>query len=500
MNRTLGALTQIVWTTSFLAGCGGGSSSSPPPSPPPPPPSTTYTVGGNVAGLGATDSVTLQNNGGDTLLVNLNGGFTFTTRQDVGSAYAVTVQAHSPGIACSVGNGSGSGASSNVMSVSVSCVPGTLTILYSFGSATNDGMYPAAGLIKDSAGNFYGTTYAGGTVGVGTVFKISSNGTESVLHSFAGPPTDGGNPQASLVMDSTGNLYGTTSAGGPNNFGTVFKISTDGSESLLHAFAAGPTDGAYPGAGLIMDNIGNLYGTTSQGGQPGITGVAFGTVFKISADGTESIVHSFGGASQFDGGTPYAGLIMDVTGNFYGTTRDGTLDADTFGAVFKISADGTESIVHAFTGLDGGEPVAGLTMDNGGNLYGTTTSGGDASVINSGEVFKINSAGTLSVLHYFLGAITSGIADGGYPRAGLIMDNGGNLYGTTSSGGATDVNVGTVFKISATGAISFLHSFTGAPSDGNNPIADLILDSTGNLYGTTSIGGANDQGTVFKID
>jgi uncharacterized repeat protein (TIGR03803 family) len=442
----------------------------------------------------------MTNNGGDALTVSDTAGFTFPTPLDNGKPYAVTVQSHTPGIACSVSNGDGSGASSNVTSVTVSCVPGTLTILYSFGSSPADGMYPAAGLIKDSAGNFYGTTYAGGTVGVGTVFKISADGTESILHSFAGPPTDDGSPQASLVMDSAGNLYGTTSGGGPNNFGTVFKVSTDGTESVLHIFAGGPTDGAAPRAALIMDSVGNLYGTTSLGGQPGITGVAFGTVFKISTDSTESIVHSFGSATYVDGGTPYASLIMDSAGNFYGTTEDGTGDTNTFGSVFKISADGTESIVHTFTGLDGGEPVAGLIMDSAGNLYGTTTNGGDASVVNSGEVFKINSAGTLSVLHYFLGAITNGIPDGGYPRAGLIMDRKGNLYGTTSSGGATDASVGTVFKISATGTFTILHSFTGAPTDGNNPIAGLIMDSAGNLYGTTGVGGANDQGVVFKLD
>jgi uncharacterized repeat protein (TIGR03803 family) len=248
-------------------------------------PSTTYTVGGNVAGLGPTDSVTLLNNGGDALTVSLNGGFTFSTRQNVGDAYAVTVQSHTPGMACSVGNGTGSGASSDVTSVTVSCTLGTFTIVYSFGSGTTDGMSPAGSLMMDSAGNIYGTTYSGGTTGVGTVFKISPEGTESILHSFAGPPTDGGNPQASLVMDSAGNLYGTSSAGN----GTVFKINAAGTECVLYAFAGGQSDGRMPVGGLIMDTVGNLYGTTSAGGSVQDNG----TVFQITPGGTENILHAF---------------------------------------------------------------------------------------------------------------------------------------------------------------------------------------------------------------
>jgi uncharacterized repeat protein (TIGR03803 family) len=490
MNQSHGALAQLVCVTMlFLAGCGGGSS---PSSSPSPPPSSTYTVGGNVSGLGSNDSVTLLNNGGDALVVSGNGGFTFSTPQDVNSTYAVTVQSHTPGITCSVGNGSGSVISSNVTSVTLSCSADTETILYSFGSGTNDGTNPQAGLIMDSAGNLYGTTDTGGAIGAGTVFKISAAGAESVLHSFAGFPTDGANSKAGLVMDSAGNLYGTTNGGGANDFGTVFKISAAGTESVLHSFAGGPTDGAYPLGGLIMDSAGNLYGTTSYGGANGD-----GTVFKISTAGMYSVLHSFAG-SPSDGRVPYAGLTMDGAGNLYGTTNAGGLGAYDFGTVFKISADGTESILHSFTGIDGGVPEAGLIMDSAGNLYGTTTSGGTATVINSGEVFKISPAGTLSVMHYFTGGITSSITDGGYPRAGLIMDSEGNLYGTTSSGGANDL--GTVFVISAAGRIIILHSFAGATTDGNEPVAGLMMDSAGNLYGTTAVGGAKDEGTVFKIN
>jgi len=488
-NLWHGALALLVHLTMLaLAGCGGGSSSSPPP--PPPPPATSYTVGGNVSGLAANESVTLLNNGGDALIVRGNGGFTFSTSQNAGSAYAVTVQSHTPGVACSIGNRSGSVGSSNVTDVTVSCAPGTESVLYSFGSGTSDGTNPQAGLVMDSAGNLYGTTYAGGTNGVGTVFKISPTDTETILHSFGSGTNDGINPQAGLIMDSAGNLYGTTAGGGGAlGGGTVFKISADGTESILHSFVHGGTaDGWNPQAGLIMDSAGNLYGTTSGDA---------GTVFKISADGTESVLYAFSGTN--DGFQPlYAGVITDSAGNLYGTTVSGGLGGYTFGTVFKISADGTESILHSFTGVDGGEPEAGLIMDSAGNLYGTTTSGGNASVVNSGEVFKISPAGTLSVLHYFTGGITNTITDGGYPRADLILDSDGNLYGTTSFGGQNDE--GTVFKISNAGAESVLHSFAGAATDGNEPLAGLIMDSAGNLYGTTAVGGANDAGTVFKIN
>lgn len=469
-----------------MTGCGGGSSSS---SPPPPPSTTTYTVGGNISGLAPGQSATVVNNGGDALTLTGNGVFTFSTRQDAGSAYTVTLQAHTPGIACSISNGSGSVGSSNVIAVGVSCAPGTVTVLYSFGSGPTDGTNPQGGVIMDVAGNLYGTTYGGGANGLGTVFKISPAGVETVLHSFTGGTTDGAIPQAGLMTDSTGTLYGTTTAGGgANGGGTVFKITADGTESIVHAFVQGDAaNGWNPQAALIMDSAGNLYGTTSADA---------GVVFKISTDGSETVLHAFSGTN--DGFQPLAGVMMDSAGNLYGTTDAGGMGGYEFGTVFKISTDGTTSILHSFTGIDGGNPKAALIMDNAGNLYGTTDSGGSGTVFNSGEVFEISPAGTLSVLHYFIGGIESDLTDAGYPLAGLIMDSAGNLYGTTSKGGAN--NLGTVFMISSGGTETILHSFVGAATDGNEPVAGLIMDNAGNLYGTTAVGGANDAGVVFKID
>jgi uncharacterized repeat protein (TIGR03803 family) len=368
--------------------------------------------------------------------------------------------------------------------------------MYSFGVGQPDALYPKAGLIMDSAGNLYGTTYAGGPTGVGTVFKISATGAESVLYSFAGPLVgDGGNPEGKLIMDSAGNLYGTTSLGGANNFGTVFKVSPTGAETVLYSFAGGlASDGAYPQKDLVMDSAGNLYGTTSQGGAGGD-----GIVFKISAAGTETILHSFAG-SPTDGRAPMAGLMIDSAGNLYGTTDAGGVGAYDFGTIFTVSTDGAESILHTFTGIDGGNPRGNLIMDSAGNIYGTTASGGTATLLTSGEVYMISPSGTLSVLHHFIGGITPEYTDGGYPHAGLVIDRDGNLYGTTSSGGTGANGEGTVFKVTAAGMETLLHSFAGGTTDGNAPYGGLLLDSAGNLFGTTGVGGANDTGVVFKID
>ncbi len=430
-NLIQGALAQLLCAaTLVLAGCNSAS----------------YTVGGTVNGLSTDESVTLLDNGGEALIVSGNGGFTFANRQANGSTYDITVRSQTSGISCSVSNASGTIGLSNVTSVAVSCSAGTESVLYFFKGGTTDGQDPGGGLIMDGAGNLYGTTAGGGTNGYGTVFTINAAGTESVVYSFKGGTTDGDSPFGQLVMDSAGNLYGTTSGGGANGDGTVFKITAAGTESVLHSFVGGTTDGQQPIAGLVMDSAGNLYGTTSFGGENDD-----GTVFKISAGGTASILYSFKGGTT-DGKVPDSGVIMDGAGNLYGTTSMGGANGD--GTVYEISAAGTESILHSFDG------------------YPT---------------------------------------DGQLPWAGLAMDNAGNLYGTTTEGGANDD--GTVFKIDAAGAETVLYSFKGGTTDGQGPFSSLIIDGAGNLYGTTEgysyvtplngtpvSGSANGNGTVFKIN
>ncbi len=429
-----------------------------------------------------------------------------------------------------------------VANQTVSSSVGNETVLYSFTGTNGDGAQPTAGLIMDSAGNLYGTTQFGGVTscfsdrippGCGTVFKLDPSGNETVLHSFTGTNGDGANPAASLIMDSAGNLYGTTQFGGvtscssgsfvPPGCGTVFKLDPSGHETVLYSFTLTNGDGANPAAGLIMDSAGNLYGTTQLGG---ITSgncpnsgtnttapppVGCGTVFKLDPSEHETVLYSFT-LTNGDGAQPVAGLIMDSAGNLYGTTPYGGVTSSSClvfvtgppippgcGTVFKLDPSGHETLLHSFTGTngDGAQPVAGLIMDSAGNLYGTTPFGGVTSSSSCsgpppagcGTVFKLDPSGHETLLHSFTG--TNG--DGAQPVAGLIMDSAGNLYGTVAA------SAGTVFRLEPSGHETVLHSFTGSP-DGEDPVAGVIMDSAGNLYGTTYGGGSAGDGTVFRLE
>ena len=354
----------------------------------------------------------------------------------------------------------------------------TFTVLYSFAGGA-DGAHPYSGLIRDGAGNLYGTTSQGGDLGDwGTVFKLDTTGKDTVLYSFTGG-ADGAIPYASLIRDAKGNLYGTTSRGGFGDWGTVFKLTlnTTGKYEVLHSFNG--ADGANPSAGLIRDAAGNLYGTARFGG--GAYDV--GTVFKLDATGTETVLHRFNGA---DGAYPYAGLIRDAKGNLYGTTPQG---GNGSGTVFRLmNRTGKYEVLYRFTSGGGGAfPFAPLIRDAAGNLYGVTQYGGASDL---GTVFELDSTGKEIVLHSFTGP------DGVYPIAGVIRDAAGNLYGTTRFGGTYDC--GTLFKLDAIGTYEVLHTFT-CGADGGRPIAGLIRDEAGNLYGTTPDGGAFENGTVFKF-
>jgi uncharacterized repeat protein (TIGR03803 family) len=362
----------------------------------------------------------------------------------------------------------------------------TFTVLYAFKGGA-DGATPYAGLVRDAAGNLYGTTSEGGAYAWGTVFKLDTTGTKTVLHSFTGPPLDGLVPQADLVRDAVGNLYGTTVGGGASDVGTVFKLDTAGTETVLHSFTG--EDGTTPYAGLARDAAGNLYGTAALGGPSGN-----GTVFKLDTAGRETVVlYSFAGGT--DGKFPNTRLVRDAAGNLYGTTwLGGAPDCHSpygCGTVFKLDATGTKSVLYSFTKaqLDGKFPQGGLVRDAAGNLYGTTQDGG---ALRKGTVFKLDTTGAETVLHSF----TGGTMDGAGPFAGLLLGADGNLYGTTGSGGAS--NLGTVFKVTASGTETVLHSFRRS-TDGMRPHAVLVRDAAGNLYGTTTSGGRFDKGTVFKL-
>jgi len=378
------------------------------------------------------------------------------------------------------------------------------TVLYAFCSKQGcpDGALPHAGVIADKDGNLYGTTVGGGPLNEGTVFELAAAETEQVLYTFCQQQNcaDGAQPLGGLLTDDAGNLYGTTQFGGGAacRCGTVFRLAPDGTETVLYSFAGGD-DGAWPQAGLIADGQGNLYGTTSTGGGVGCTGHACGTVFKLTPYGTETVLHAFGVGA--DGANPLAGLIADSSGNLYGTTSAGGGTGCSgnigCGVVFKVAPEGAETVLYAFSGgNDGGYPTGGLILDNASNLYGTTgEGGGGCSGSGCGVVFKLTPEGAETVLHSFQGG-----SDGAAPAASLLADSKGNLYGTTELGGPA--NAGTIFKLATKGDETVLYSFTGG-SDGDFPSANLLADRQGNLYSTTVEGGhtscGDECGTVFKI-
>lgn len=384
-------------------------------------------------------------------------------------------------------------------------------VLHTFRSNGRDGIFPTGGLIFDTAGNLYGTTVNSGAHCCGTVFELTSKAgggwTEKVLHNFPATDRDGLGPGV-VIFDTAGNLYGTTSGGGTYYSGVVFELTprTGGgwTEKILHAFGNG-RDGIQPYAGLVFDTTGNLYGTTSAGGTYN-GGTVFELMPRVGGGWTEKVLHEFGNGS--DGSYPVTALIVDPSGNLYGTTTNGGYGCLAgCGTVFELmpKAGGrwTEKVLHNFdhNGRDGFYPTAGLVLDAASNLYGTTGWGG---AYDSGIVFELTpKAGegwTESVLHSF------NIKDGRYPSP-LILDAAGNFYGTTSTGGAYDW--GTVFELTHKSGGGWtekvLHSFNKNGRDGTGPDAGVVFDAVGNLFGTTVGGGDTAQcggdgcGTVFEI-
>jgi uncharacterized repeat protein (TIGR03803 family) len=365
----------------------------------------------------------------------------------------------------------------------------TFTTLHSFDGT--DGSSPTFGaLVQATDGNLYGTAGTGGANGsYGTVFRITPSGKLTTLYSFCAKSrcTDGKYPEAGLILAAGENFYGTTAEGGDNNAGTVFRITPSGMLTKLYSFCSqsGCADGEYPQAGLVQATNGSLYGTTSGGGAH-----SFGTVFKVTPSGTLTTLYTF--CSQIgctDGSAPSAGLVQAANGNLYGTTEGGGVN--NAGTVFKITPGGTLATLYSFCSesncTDGELPDAGLVQGANGNFYGTTYLGGANSL---GTVFKITAGGTLTTLHSFDGT------DGELPFAGLVQATNGSFYGTAVEGGV-DVDYGTVFKITPSGTLTRLHSFDS--TDGSMPYAGLVQATNGIFYGTTSGGGAHSLGTVFSV-
>ena len=379
-------------------------------------------------------------------------------------------------------------------------------VLYGFGASNAN---PSSGLTFDAQGNAYGVTSAGGYNEAGTVYELSPTTGYHLLFKFGKSQSGGAYPLGNVALDAAGNLYGATLAGGieRNCCGVVFELSPSNNgglwnETVLYTFCAnrkhGCPDGAGPTSGVIFDALGDLYGTTA------------GNVFELSPNSTgwsETVLYEF----ESPIGEAY-GPIFDGVGNLYGTTSKGGQTGS--GTVFELSPSNggawVETTLYEFEGVesnDGADPLAGVALDDAGNLYGTTDQGGHASCnrgAGCGIVYEltpsIDGTWTETILHRF--AETG--EDGEFPAAGVVLDASGNIYGTTSGGGLTgcSASCGTAFRLTATAGAKWIGSLFRFPSNGmsgSNPVTPLTLDSSGNIYGTTTTGGLRGGGVVFKI-
>jgi len=378
-----------------------------------------------------------------------------------------------------------------------------------------DGAIPFGLLVRDGAGNLYGTTADGGSgsglcisfvQGCGTAFKLNQFGEELWVHSFNF--TNGAEPLAGMVRDRAGDLYGTTVSGGNTKCyqygcGTLFKLDAGGKEKVLHEFRG--SDGEFPEALLTRDAAGNLYGTTY---------LTPGNIFKVDPAGKLTVLYTFTGYA--DGCNPSPGVIVDAAGNLYGvaTTGGSAYCGYGDGVIFELGTANNLTVLHTFAGADGSQPDSVLLFDKSGNLYGTTYSGGTSDVCEAGcgAVFKLapnaNGTWTESVLHSFCSE--EGCADGWYAGRGpLAMDATGNLYGTTEEGGTNGCGgygCGVVYKLDPSGQETVLYKFMGG-KDGVGPEQGVVIDKGGNLYGVAGNGGdsscpvngAHGCGVVFKL-
>ena len=375
------------------------------------------------------------------------------------------------------------------------------TLIYSF-AGNADGEYTDTELVMDSAGNLYGTSVQGGTFGGGTIFQVTPAGVHTVLYNFTGG-ADGGEPYKGVTLDAQGNLYGTAVTGGGGSCeggcGVVFKLTNSGgtwTQSVIHTFTGG-NDGSGPGSPVSIDSFGNVYGTTPTGGANGV-----GVVYELTPDGAGGwklhVIHTFTGGADGSGGS--AGrLLIDSSGNLFGVCTVG--GANGFGTVFAISLKQGRwqfMTLYAFKDTpDGALPYGGLVFDKRGNLYGTTYYAGANDL---GTVYKLthkNGIWTERVLYSFKGG-----TDGASPISSLVSDAAGNLYGTTSEGGAASCGCGVIFKLTpgANGkwTESIAYRFPGAPKPGF-AYNGMVSDSAGNFYGATVHGGSGNDGAIYRF-
>jgi uncharacterized repeat protein (TIGR03803 family) len=370
-------------------------------------------------------------------------------------------------------------------------------VLYNFAGGA-DGSNPNGHLVEDNAGNFYGTTFFGGSSNVGTIFKVDSTGAETVLYTFTGG-TDGSEPWAGLFRDPGGDLFGTTDGGGASGLGTIFKLDTSGTLTTLHNFKGG-LDGSRPESRLISVK-GQLYGTTRLGGSSaGDLGLGCGIIFRVSHSGNERVLYRFSG---MDDGCDPQGLVADSAGNLYGIANFSNLP-NNVGTVFKLNTSGVFSVLYTFSGnADGGHPIGRPLIDVNGNVHGATASGGDQECPGGcGLVFQVDPAGRETIVHPLFGGTHGGTPDGG------LLDLAGTLIGTSEFFGDLSCTstfppgCGVLYQISNRGHFTVLHAFAGG-ADGDTPAGDPVRGKDGSIYGITTHGGTGTAcdrgcGVIFK--
>lgn len=358
----------------------------------------------------------------------------------------------------------------------------TFSTIVKFPNTSKKGPQNPNELIIDGAGNLYGTSVHGGSYGVGSVFKVTPNHVLSILYSFQNL-SDGGIPYGPLVRDPAGNLYGETSSGGTSNYGTIFKVTPAGKESVLYNFSQELA--VTGGAGLARDSSGNLYGYNTNGN---------GSVFELTATGQYKTLYTFCQLSGCtDGYSPMYRPTLSANGVIYGLTEyggDASCFADGCGVVFELDTSGNETVLHTFTGGSNGQsPSSNLAIDSAGNLYGTTGLGGTG---YWGVMFKIDTSNNYSILYNFCSQ--TNCADGASPGGYLVVSS-GNVYGINQGSGEPPEQYGNIFKVTPTGAESVLFTAAGPAGLGSG----LVTDRSGNLYGTTWDGGPAHTGTVYKL-
>jgi len=482
VSRTRRVRRLMLAACALVGGCGGGggagtggtSAPSPTPSPTPTP---TATINFTVSGLRPGQQLTLAN-GADHALVTANGTFGFATPVAVGTAYAITISAGPSVDSCTLANATGTVTAA--VNVTVSCGPTTIhgfTVQDAGSQGLNTSVSPQIMVASD--GNIYGTALGGGASGKGTIFRMTPGGDFAVLHDFTGNATDGSNPAGPLIEGPGGDLYGTTAAGGAAGWGTLFKITRSGVFTLLHSFDL--TEGATP-TGPLVQSGGHLYGH--------LVDVIFD--YSISGSGV-SVVHriAFGENQAFR-----APLALASNGDLLTVTTESDLSG-IGGRLIRVTPSGTVSEIHNFTVQEGSDFRGNLLIDNDGNIYGVAAASQTPTTI-AGNIFKISPSGVFTLLHQFVGS------DGDFPEAGLTWGTDGNMYGTTTAGGAVS-SYGTIFRITKDGVFTNLYTFDGGAA-GIGPGSALVLghsavplsDPLDIFYGATRAGGAHDQGAIFK--